>query len=209
MRRPVIALILLAAMFLAAATACPTTSRRPLEAAFLSGADTSSLPRPRSLAADTLGASSFALPAPVGHVNDHAGVLPDSTKRSLEEKLRRIRASTDGEIVLVTFADLGTFAVEDIARRLGNEWGVGASSGRARGTGTVVLVVPKETSGDRRGHCRIELADGASSFITDSAAAGMCAAAIPSFRKLDYGSGLRVIVDELERRYDAMFPPER
>jgi uncharacterized membrane protein YgcG len=143
----------------------------------------------------------FVLPSPNGHVNDLAGVVPDSAKQVLEVSLRLIRALTEGEIAVVTMSTLPGGTPQQMAQRIGNAWGVGARSGRARQAGTVVLVIPKETSSDGRGHCRIELGTGATAFIPDSAAGAMCEAAVPYFRVRDYPKGLEVIVDALARRY--------
>ena len=142
-------------------------------------------------------------------VNDYAGVIPDATKRALEDTLRKIRTTTEGEIVLVTFADLAGFTIEELARRMGNEWGVGARIGRARNAGAVVLLIPKESSTDGRGHCRIELCEGAAAFISDSVATSICVAATPSFRRRDYAGGLRLIALNLADRYTERSKPPR
>lgn len=147
----------------------------------------------------------FALPSAIGHMNDFAQVVPDSTRRFIDSTLQRIRTTTEGEVVVVTLRNLGTNTVESIARRIGIEWGVGAQQGPARHAGTVVLIIPKETSDDGRGHCRIELGVGANQFIADSMATSICQAATPAFRAQNYGEGLRSIVLDLERRYRQRF----
>ena len=149
--------------------------------------------------------SSFAVPKAVGYVNDYARVIPDSTRRSIEDALLRIRSRTEGEVVVVTRATLEGLDVSDMARRIGNAWGVGARSGRARQAGTIVLLIPKERSADGRGYCRIELGVGASAFIPDSVAASICIAATPAFRARRYGEALQGIVSALSKRYDAAF----
>jgi uncharacterized protein len=207
----------LAVMLLAAtacSTACSTATRDTPGAATRdapgqanSARSATAAPGPAS--GDVQRYSDDALPRAVGHVNDFAGVLPDSTKRMLEGTLRRLRATTQGDVVIVTFADHAGFKVEEIARRIGNEWGIGASSGPARNAGTVVLLIPRETSSDDRGHCRIELGEGATAFISDSVATSICVAATPSFRAGDYGEGLRLIALDLVRRYTERFRPPR
>lgn len=143
----------------------------------------------------------FVLPPSAGPVMDLADVVPDSAERELAVALNLIRTLTEGEIAVVTMRALPGGTPQQLAQRIGNEWGVGARTGRARRAGAVVLVIPKETSTDGRGHCRIELGDGATAFIADSAATAMCEAAIPFFRQRDYAKGLKVIVDALGRRY--------
>ena len=143
----------------------------------------------------------FTLPTHTGMVNDWAGVVPDSAERMLEVTLRLVRTLTEGEIAVVTMSTLPGGTPQQMAQRIGNEWGVGARTGRARQAGAVVLLVPKETSSDGRGHCRIELGTGASAFIADSAATTICESAVPAFRVQDYSKGLSRIVEELARRY--------
>ena len=144
----------------------------------------------------------FVVPKAIGYVNDFAKVIPDSTRRSIEATLLQLRKRTEGEVVVVTRASLEGLDVSDMARRFGNTWGVGASTGRARQAGAIVLLIPKETSADGRGYCRIELGDGATKFIPDSAASAICVAATPAFRARQYGEALRGIVLALSKRYD-------
>lgn len=142
----------------------------------------------------------FILPAPA-LVTDLAGVVPDSAKRAIEDTLRMVRRVTEGEIVVVTMSTLPGVTPQQMAQRIGNEWSIGVRAGRARQAGSVVLVIPKESSADGRGHCRIELGNGATAFIADSAVAAMCEAAVPFFRLRDYPKGLEGIVDALARCY--------
>jgi uncharacterized protein len=153
--------------------------------------------------------SSFHVPRRIGQVNDYAGVVPDSTRGMLEEALRQVGAITGGEITLVTLPTLSGADVSTIAKRIANTWGVGASPGAARRAGALVLLVPKETSSDGRGYCRIELSNDASAFIPDSVATTICVASVPAFRERNYGEGLRMIAVELTRRYTAQFNGSR
>ncbi|QJR38289.1 DUF4440 domain-containing protein [Gemmatimonas groenlandica] len=145
----------------------------------------------------------FTVPKAVGSVNDYANVIPDSTRRSLSDSLLQLKNRTEGEVVVVTRATLEGLDASDMARRIGTTWGVGAKSGRAKNAGTIVLLIPKETSTDGRGYCRIELGDGANVFIPDSVAMSICVAATPAFRARKYGEALQGIVLALSKRYDA------
>ncbi len=149
----------------------------------------------------TTRSTEFTLPKPVGLVTDLASVLPDSAERALEATLRLVRALTEGEIAVVTLATLPGVTSQQMAQRIGTEWGVGARTGRARDAGAVVLLIPKESSSDGRGYCRIELATGANAFIADSTAAHLCEAALPFYRAREYAKGLDVIVSGLARLY--------
>lgn len=149
-----------------------------------------------------------ALPAPVGYVNDFAGIIPEEVKARLTDLTLRLNAATKGDLVIVTLPDLGGRPQEDVARELGRQWKVGADAkigDAARNAGVVVLVVPKETSTDGRGHCRIEVGQGAEGFITDATAGTLCRDAVTNFRLRDYGGGIELIAGTLAERYAANF----
>src|SRR5213596_2153675 len=115
-----------------------------LLAAVLAGG---ALARPKSAAAQEI-------PAPRGFVNDFADVLSPETESRIQAIVDEVRAKSGGEIVVVTLPDLGGRPLDDVALRIGREWKVGAKGEAGdpnRNNGTVVLVVPKETSKDGRG----------------------------------------------------------
>jgi uncharacterized protein len=96
-----------------------------------------------------------------------------------------------------------------VALRLGREWGVGRAGepgDPARNTGLIMLVVPKETSPDGRGHLRIETGLGTNTFIT-AAEGGRIADlhVIPAFREGDYGTGILHGVQGLAQEYAERF----
>ena len=154
-------------------------------------------------------------PPPRGYGTSSAEVVVDAA-RVLDplviDRLNRIafevRAKTGGEMAVVTMPDLRDRDVADVALRIGREWGVGAASGvgdRSRNAGVVVLLIPKETSSDGRGHIRIETGRGVEGFVTDAAAGDIQRAATPLFQQQDYGGGLLLIVSELAARYAREF----
>lgn len=154
------------------------------------------------------GAQEFALPKPVGFVNDFAHVMSPEQERYVDSLAQRVRTITRGEMVTVTLADLGGRPVEEIARRLGREWKVGADAkigDAARNAGVIVLLVPKETSKDGKGYCRVEVGQGAEGFITDGMAGQVCRDQIERFRKQAYGDALEEIATEVATRYAAGF----
>lgn len=127
-------------------------------------------------------AQDITIPAPTGMVNDFAGVIDEATRQRLNRIAEDVRARSGGEMAIVTLPDIGQRAASDIALRIGREWKVGriASPGDAtRNAGAVVLLVPKETSSDGRGHCFIATGQGAEGFITDGAAGEICREATP------------------------------
>lgn len=154
-------------------------------------------------------------PAPRGYgtsaaevVVDAAGVLDPGTISRLNRIAFELKARTGGEMAIVTMPDLRGRDVADVALRIGRDWGVGASAGvgnRTRNAGVVVLVVPKETSSDGRGHVRIEVGRGVEGFVPDGVAGDIQRAAIPLFQRQDYGGAIVQIVSALSARYAAEF----
>lgn len=149
-----------------------------------------------------------ALPQPVGFVNDFAGVIPAETRARLEDLSRRVQAATGGELAIVTLRDLEGRPVEETALRIGREWRVGAKADigdRTRNAGVVLLVVPKETSSDGRGHCRIETGQGTEGFITDATSGALCREAIPYFQRQDYGAAIELVATGIAQRFATEF----
>lgn len=148
------------------------------------------------------------LPDPVGYVNDFAGVLTPESRARIEALATRVNELTRGDLVVVTLADLGGRTKEEVALRLGRTWKIGANSAigdSARNAGVVILVVPKETSADGRGHCRIETGQGTEGFITDATAGAICRDAIPLFQARDYAGALEQISASVGERYARNF----
>lgn len=148
------------------------------------------------------------MPAPVGYVNDFAGVLRPETRARLEDLARRVNAATRGDMVVVTLPDLAGRPVEEVALRLGREWKIGADAAvgdAARNAGVVILVVPKETSSDGRGYCRIETGQSTEGFITDATSAAICRSVTPQFIAQDYDGALGQMATVVADRYAAEF----
>ena len=148
------------------------------------------------------------LPAPVGYVNDFANVLAPDVAARIDDLAKRVNAATRGDMVVVTLPSLGGRPVEEVSLRLGREWKVGADAAigdQARNAGVVILLVPKETSNDGRGYCRIETGQGAEGFITDATSGEICRAQTPLFRAQDYSGALERIATDVAGRYAANF----
>ena len=141
-------------------------------------------------------------------VVDGARVLsPDAVAR-INRLIFDVKAKSGGEIVIVTVPDIGGRDVGDIALRIGREWKVGANAAigdRARNAGVVVLVVPKETSSDGRGHVSIQTGQGVEGFITDGTAGDIRREAIQYFQRQDYSGALEMVTQRLALRYGQEF----
>jgi len=160
------------------------------------------------VAAAMLFQSGPQIPPPRGLVNDFANVLPAASAARIEHIAQDVRDKSKGEIAVVTLADLGGREVSEVALRIGREWKVGnmADIGDpSRNAGVVILIVPKETSSDGRGHCRIETGQGAEGFITDATSGEICREATPAFIQRDYGSATELVTERVAQRYAQEF----
>jgi uncharacterized protein len=148
------------------------------------------------------------IPPPQGLVNDFAKVLPAASVARMERVAQDVRDKSQGEIAVVTLSDLGGRDPSEVALRIGREWKVGnmaAIGDRSRNAGVVILLVPKETSSDGRGYCRIETGQGTEGFITDATSGEICREATPAFQQRDYGSGLELVTLRVAQRYAQEF----
>ncbi|WP_206044386.1 TPM domain-containing protein [Gemmatimonas groenlandica] len=161
-----------------------------------------------TLAWSHVAAAGQPLPAPVGYVNDFAKVLAPDAAARIDDLATRVNAATRGDMVVVTLPSLNGRPVEEVALRLGREWKVGSSAAigdQARNVGVIILLVPKETSDDGRGYCRIEAGQGAEGFITDATSGDICREQTPLFRAQDYSGALERIATDVAGRYAANF----
>jgi uncharacterized protein len=141
-------------------------------------------------------------------VVDAAGVLSPQAIDRINRIAFDVRAKSGGEMAIVTMRDLEGRPVEDVALRIGREWGVGANAqvGDARrNAGVVVLVVPKETSSDGRGHISIQTGRGTEGFITDATAGDIRREAIQYFQRQDYSTALELIATRVAEEFAEEF----
>ena len=146
------------------------------------------------------------VPQPVGYVNDFAHVIAPDVAARIERIIQDVRKKSGGEIVVVTLSDLKGRDPADVAREIGRQWKVGASGGpgdRARNTGTIILVVPKETNSDGRGHTRIETGSGSEGFLTDATVGAIQDEALPLLQRQprDYGGAIELMTTRVAQRY--------
>ncbi|MGQ0767507.1 MAG: TPM domain-containing protein [Gemmatimonadota bacterium] len=141
-------------------------------------------------------------------VVDAAGVLsPDAIAR-LNSTIFDLKSRYGGEIVVVTLPDIQGREAADVALRIGRDWRVGAAAevgDRARNSGVVVLVIPKETASDNRGQIAIQTGRGTEGFITDGVAGEIRRTAIPYFQRADYSGALELVTSRLAERWALEF----
>lgn len=133
-------------------------------------------------------------PKPTGYVNDFANLLTREQGASLNDELAAFEKKTAIEIAVVTVLRLNSRSIEDYARGLAKEWGVGK---RGQNNGVVFLVAPKERK------MRIETASGAHVFLTDSRADWIRDnAVLPRFRAGNMAQGIIDGTHEIMRVLD-------
>src|SRR5678815_1411616 len=119
-----------------------------------------------------------------------------------------VRTKSRGEFTIVTLPDIGTRDVQEMALQIGRQWKVGKIGNPGdptRNAGAVILLVPKETSKDGRGHCFIATGRGAEGFITDSDAGDICREATPAFIQRDYSTGMELVTLRTAERFAKEF----
>jgi uncharacterized protein len=160
------------------------------------------------VAAAMLFQSGPQIPPPRGLVNDFANVIPATSAARMERVAQDVRNKSKGEIAVVTMADLQGRDPSDVALRIGREWKVGNAAAigeQSRNAGVVILLVPKETSSDGHGYCRIEVGQGSEGFITDATSGEICREATPAFAARDYGAGLELVTLRVAQRFAQEF----
>jgi uncharacterized protein len=148
------------------------------------------------------------LPKPVGYVNDFAHVLSPEASARIAAIIQDVKAKSGGEIVVVTLPDLQGRDPLDVAVQIGREWKVGKAGGpgdRAKNTGVIILVVPKETSADGSGYVQIATGQGSEGFITDARAGSIRDEAIPFLRERDYGRAMELMTFRVAERFGSEF----
>jgi uncharacterized protein len=150
----------------------------------------------------------LAIPAPVGLINDFAGIIPEANKARMSALAQRVRDASKGEIAIVTLPSIDNTEVADLAYKIGRQWGVGAAGeagDAAKNAGVVVLLIPKGRSPDGKGKIAIATGRGVEGFIPDAVAGDIRREATPYLAAEDYGAGLELITLRLAERYAAEF----
>jgi uncharacterized protein len=155
-----------------------------------------------------LGQQAVQIPPPRGMVNDFANVIPADQAARMDRLAQFVRDRSKGEITVVTLPDIGSRDPGTVALEIGRQWKVGADAkigDAARNAGTVILLVPKETSKDGNGHIAITTGTGTEAFITDGTAGDIRREATPLLQQRRYGDGLELITLRVAERYATAF----
>jgi uncharacterized protein len=130
-----------------------------------------------------LPAAAFDLPAkPEARVNDYAHVLDASSKAAIEARLSAFERESSNQVVVAIVPSLDGQAIEDVAVRLVETWGLGQKD---RNNGVLLLVAMD----DRK--ARIEVGYGLEDRLTDALSRRILEDRLfPAFRSGNHAAGV-------------------
>ncbi len=136
-----------------------------------------------AVAAVVTPAAAFELPAkPSARVNDYAGVLDPASKAPIEKRLAEFERESSTQVVVVVVPSLDGQAIEDVAVRVVESWGLGQKD---KNNGVLLLI----SIADRR--ARIEVGYGLEDRLTDALSRRILEDRLfPAFRKGDRAGGI-------------------
>jgi uncharacterized protein len=124
-----------------------------------------------------------------GRVNDQAGIIPDSTRTQIEEKLKAYETESGAQVVVLTVDSLDGDPIEDFSHKVASTWQLGQKD---KNNGILFLVA----KGDRK--MRIEVGYGLEAQLTDAQSGRILDNVVrPRFRDGDFGGGVSDGVDSI------------
>ena len=149
-------------------------------------------------------AGAFDIPAkPEARVNDYAQVLDEASKAAIEGKLAAFERESSNQVVVVLVPSLDGQAIEDLAVRVIETWGLGQ---KEKNNGVLLLV----SMADRR--ARIEVGYGLEDRLTDALSRRILEDQLfPAFRKGEQAAGILATCDGIiaATRGAYVSPPRR
>ncbi len=117
-----------------------------------------------------------------GRVVDNAGILPEATRKSLDQRLATLERISGPQMVIVTVPDLKGMTIEQFGLAVGNGWGIGD---KARNDGVLLVIAPNERK------TRIEVGKGLEATLTDPLCASIVSEdMIPHFKSGQFAAGI-------------------
>jgi len=123
-----------------------------------------------------------------GRVTDAANILSAEVEQQLSERLDAYQQRTTHQMVVATASALNGADPMEFATCLGRRWAIGDAK---RDDGILILVAPNEHQAS------VAVGYGLEKALTDVEAKAVIEDMIPSFRKNDYASGLRIGIDAI------------
>jgi uncharacterized protein len=134
-----------------------------------------------ALGAAAGGAMDWKTLRPEGYVSDFARVIDPASHDRLEEYCAAVERATGAQVALVTIGSLEGEPVEDVARVIFNDWGVGRQGSN---DGIMLLLAV----GDRR--TRLEVGSGLGPILPNGLASSVLSEMRPALRQQNYGEAL-------------------
>jgi uncharacterized protein len=135
-------------------------------------------------------AAAYEVPdKPAARVNDYAGILDAGAESAIEAKLRDFESASSTQIVVAAIPSLDGEAIEDVATRVFEKWGLG-QKGRNNG---VLLLIAMENH-----RAKIEVGYGLEDRLTDALSRRILEDRFfPAFRDKDYAGGISATCDAI------------
>jgi uncharacterized protein len=133
-------------------------------------------------------ATAFEIPGKTtARVNDYAGILDDSSEAAIEGRLAEFERETSNQVVVAIVPSLDGQAIEDLAVRVVESWGLGQKD---KNNGVLLLIAVS----DHR--ARIEVGYGLEDRLTDALSRRILEDSLfPAFRTGNYASGVLATCD--------------
>ncbi len=117
-----------------------------------------------------------------GRVVDEAGILSQSERSDLTQRLASFESQSSNQLVVVTLSTLGDLSIEEYGYQLGRAWGIGT---REHDHGVLLIVAPNERK------VRIEVGYGLEGALPDAIAANIIQSQIlPAFKRSNMAAGV-------------------
>jgi uncharacterized protein len=124
-----------------------------------------------------------------GRVVDNARALPQTKRKSLEQRLESLERRAGLQMAIVTVSDLKGRTIEAFGRVLGNGWGIGD---KARDDGVLLIVAPHERK------TRIEVGKGLESKLANALSQHVIDTdMIPHFKANEFEDGIEAGQDRI------------
>jgi uncharacterized protein len=146
--------------------------------------------------------SAFMFPEkPAARINDYAGLLDDAGKAAIEERLAGFERESSNQVVVAIIPSLDGEAIEDVAVRIFERWGLGQKD---KNNGVLLLV----SMSDRR--ARIEVGYGLEDRLTDALSRRILEDRLfPAFRTKSYAAGILGTCDGIIEATRGAYVPSR
>lgn len=134
-------------------------------------------------------ATALDVPYLIGRVNDHAGMLTETERARIDEKLAALEAGTGAQVAVLTIVSLGGEPIEAYSLRVAETWRLGR---KGRDDGVLLLVARDDRA------LRLEVGYGLEATLPDAVCRRIIDNVIvPQFRAGSYAAGIEAGVDAI------------